>query len=106
MTILVGCVKIQRCGHNLETRHHDVKGTTYCLYIPDLVGPVCPPTDSVVFRTCLQVVSSALWPITELYLMSGVPCAGFPHWCNRRSLSEDGFHTGEMMLCWGLAEQA
>ena len=38
--------------------------------------------------------------------MSGVPCVGFPHSCNERSLSGDGYHTGEVVLCWGLVEQA
>ena len=28
---------------------------------------ICPPTDSVVFKTCRLVVSSSSWPITELY---------------------------------------
>ena len=29
-----------------------------------------------------------------------------PHWCNGRSLSGDGSHTGEVALCWGFVEQA
>ena len=28
---------------------------------------ICPPTDSVVFRTCRLVLSSSSWPIAELY---------------------------------------
>ena len=39
-------------------------------------------------------------------LMSGVPSVGFPHSCNGRSLSGEGTHTGEVVLCWALAEQA
>ena len=39
-------------------------------------------------------------------LMSGVPCVGFPHSCNGGSLSGDGSHTGEVVLCRGLVEQA
>ena len=41
-------------------------------------------------------------------VMSGVPCVGFAHSCNGRSLSGDGSHTEEVMLCWGLliVEQA
>ena len=37
--------------------------------------------------------------------MSGVPCVEFPHSCNGRSLSGDGSHTGEVVLCWGLLKQ-
>ena len=36
----------------------------------------------------------------------GVPCVGFPHSCNERPLSGDESHTGEVVLCWGLIEQA
>ena len=41
-------------------------------------------------------------------VMSRVPCVGFAHSCNGRSLNGDGSHTGEVMLCWGLliVEQA
>ena len=35
--------------------------------------------------------------------MSGVPCVGFSHWW---SLIGDGSHTGEVVLCWGLVEEA
>ena len=31
---------------------------------------------------------------------------GFSHSCNGRSLSGDGSHTVEVVLCWGLVEQA
>ena len=39
-------------------------------------------------------------------LMSGVPCAEFPHSCNGKSLSGDGSSMGEVVLCWGFVEQA
>ena len=33
------------------------------------------------------------------------PWRRVPHWCNGRSLSGDGSHTGEVVRCWDLFEQ-
>ena len=34
------------------------------------------------------------------------PLRRVPHWCNGASLSGDGSYTGEVVLCWGVVEQA